>query len=61
MTIGQACRRLGVDIDEFVAELNRRRDEETSPRADLPLVPMHTLTSTLIRSSNIDSREGVRS
>ena len=30
VTLRQACRRLGVDIDDFVAELNRRRDEETS-------------------------------
>jgi hypothetical protein len=61
VTLGQACRRLGVDTDAFVEELNRRREEEASPRADLPLVPLETLTSTLIRSAHIDSREGVRS
>ena len=50
VTLGQACRRMGLDTDDFVAELNRRREEETSPRADLPLVPLETLTSTLIRT-----------
>jgi hypothetical protein len=61
VTLGQACRRMGVDTDDFVAELNRRRDEKTSPHADLPLIPLERLTSTLIRSAKTDSREGVRS
>jgi hypothetical protein len=60
VTIEQACRRMGVKLDEFLAALNRARDAQSDRRADLPMVSLQTLTSTFLRSSSIELREGVR-
>jgi NnrS protein/Domain of unknown function (DUF1858) len=46
VTIEQACRPRGVNTDEFLAELNRRRGDASDRRADLPLVSLETLTAT---------------
>jgi hypothetical protein len=61
VTIEQACRRMGIDLDEFLAALNRARDAQSDRRADLPMVSLQTLTSTFPKSSSIELREGVRS
>ncbi len=61
VTIEQACRRMGVNLDEFLAALNRGRDAQIDRRADLPMVSLQTLTSTSPKSSSIELREGVRS
>jgi hypothetical protein len=59
VTIEQACRRLGVNLDEFLRALNRARDAQYDRRAVLPMVSLETLTST--KASGIKLREGVRS
>jgi len=61
VTIEQACRRMGNNIDEFLAELNQRRDAQCNRQADLPMVSLQSLTSTFPKSSSIEMREGVRS
>ena len=61
VTIEQACRRMGVNAQEFLAAVNQRRDVLSNRQADLPMVPLQTLTSTFPRSSSIDTREGVGS
>ena len=63
VTLGQACRRLDVDLDEFLAELNRQiaatfRTNSISAVGSA----WHTLTpQSLNTSANIDSREEIRS
>jgi hypothetical protein len=61
VTIEQACRRMGVNLGEFLSELNRRREAVCDGRAQLPVVSLQTLASTFPRSTSIDLREGVRS
>jgi hypothetical protein len=40
VTIGQACRRVGVDIDQFLDALNRDIPKETSKRLSLPMLSL---------------------
>jgi hypothetical protein len=61
ITIEQACRRMGVDLDQFLTALNRARDAQPDRRADLPMVSFEKLTSTFPKTSSIELREGVRS
>jgi hypothetical protein len=61
VTIEQACRRMGVNLDEFLTALNRARDAQCDGRAILPMVTLETLTSTSPKSSNSELRQGVRS
>ena len=41
VTIEQACRRMGVNAQEFLAAVNQRRDVLSNRQADLPMVPLH--------------------
>jgi hypothetical protein len=61
VTIEQACRRMGVNTDEFVTALNRGREQTLERQRDLPIVSPQTLTTTFLKSSSMQSREGVRS
>jgi hypothetical protein len=44
VTIEQACRRMGVNTEDFVKELNRGRDQQCARQAELPMVPLQALT-----------------
>jgi hypothetical protein len=61
VTIEQACRRMGVRLDEFLKALNQARDTQCDGRAKLPTVSLESLTSTSPKSPSIELREGVRS
>ena len=45
VTIEQACRRMSVNLNDFLAALNRARDVQRE-RAQLPMVSLETLSST---------------
>jgi NnrS protein/uncharacterized protein DUF1858 len=61
ITIEQACRRMNVNTEEFLATLNRGRIKANDPRADLPMVALEALSSTNTNLHTIERREGVRS
>ena len=43
VSIERACRRMDVDTDAFLAELNRQIPTQPDRRRDLPLVPLESL------------------
>jgi hypothetical protein len=59
VTIEQACRRMGINCGEFVKELNCLRDRQTTPPAELPIVPLSGLKWAALQLSNIHSREAL--
>jgi hypothetical protein len=58
VTIEQACRRMGVNTDKFVAELNDRREKSCARAPELPLVPLENLT--WVRGSRMNPSGGVK-
>ncbi len=61
VTLEQACRRMGKNVDAFVAQLNQDRERLSDLPTDLPLVPLHALKKRIPDPSDSNTREGVRS
>jgi hypothetical protein len=56
ITVGQACRRMNVNAEHFVAELNRERSELDRNAPNLPMVSIESLASPTPRRQAAESR-----